>query len=263
MDLKLADKTALVTAASRGLGFATAKAFAGEGARVFLCSRSGPALLHAVERIQNETGNALVYGIVADVSLSADIEELFAQIQAVVPGIDILINNAGGPPAGAFDGVDDELWQRAFSLSLMSVVRLTRLSLPHMRQQMWGRIVNFTSSSVKQPIENLILSNTFRTGVAGLSKSLALELAKYNILVNVLGPGKISTDRVAELDKIRAVHTGESEQQVKHQSESAIPLGRYGSPEEFAAMAVFLGSAANGYITGQTVLVDGGLVRSL
>lgn len=263
MDFDLADKTVLVTAASKGLGFATAKAFAQEGARVFLCSRTEPALLQAVEEIQRDTGNALVYGLVADVSSSSDIESMFAQIHQVVPGIDVLMNNAGGPPPGDFNHVNDEQWQQAFISNLMSVVWLTRLALPYMRKQHWGRIVNFASSSVRQPIDNLILSNTLRAGVAGLSKSLALEMAKDNILVNVLAPGRISTDRVAQLDKERATHLGQDEAQVRRQSESAIPLGRYGSTKEFASMAVFLGSAANGYITGQTVLVDGGMVRSL
>ncbi len=263
MEYGLTGKTVLVTASSKGLGYASAKLFAQEGANVMLSSRSEEALEQAASQIVKETGNQNVAYCAADVSLVSDIERLFDTVESRFGGVDVLINNAGGPPAGNFDSIAEEQWAKAFELSLMSVVRCTKRVLPHMRQNQWGRIVNFASSSIKQPINNLILSNTFRTGVAGLAKSLAIELAPDNILVNTLGPGRIATQRVASLDAIQSQKTGLSIDEVRRKSEAQIPMGRYGVPDEFAQMAVFLGSSANGYITGQSILVDGGLVRSL
>ncbi|MCL6516541.1 SDR family oxidoreductase [Alicyclobacillus sp.] len=263
MDFGVQGKTVLVLASSKGLGFATAKAFAAEGANVMLTSRSEAALREAQARIQQETGNGSVRFCAADVSRAEDIERLFSETEAAFGGVDVLVNNAGGPPPGNFDTVTEEQWVAAHELTLLSVVRATRRALPHMRKNQWGRIVNFTSSSIRQPIDNLILSNTYRAGILGLSKSLAIELAPDNILVNVIGPGRIATDRVAQLDANRARQLGTSVEEVARQSMAQIPLGRYGTPEEFAALALFLGSAANGYITGQAILVDGGMVKSL
>jgi 3-oxoacyl-[acyl-carrier protein] reductase len=263
MDYGLQGKTVLVTAGSKGLGFATAKQFAAEGANVMISSRQELALQRAVEEIKEAHRGAKVHYFVADVSEAQAIESLFDAVKREFGGVDILINNAGGPPPGNFDSVTEEQWLMAHQLSLMSVIRATRQALPHMRSNQWGRIVNFTSSSVKQPIEGLILSNTYRTAVVGLGKSLALELGEDNILVNTLGPGRISTERVASLDKTRAEKLGISVNEVKSGMERQIPLGRYGTADEFAALAVFLGSPANGYITGQTILVDGGMVRSI
>lgn len=263
MDLELSGKTVLVTAASQGLGFATARAFAAEGARVMLASRSQTALEGAVARIQSEIANAEVAFTVADVTDGNAVDHLFDRVEEVFGGVDVLINNTGGPPTGTFDTVSETDWQHAFELCLLNIVRTTNRALPHMRAQQWGRIVNFASSSIKQPLDNLILSNTFRAGIVGLSKSLALELANDNILVNVLGPGRIATARVESLDKTRAEKLQTSVEEVRRLTEENIPLGRYGSPMEFAAMAVYLGSAANGYTTGQSILVDGGLVRAL
>lgn len=263
MDYGLHGKTVLVTASSKGLGFATAKGFAREGAKVMLASRTAGALQNAVEEIQRETGNPHVSYVVANVANEADLDAIFQAVNNQFGGVDVLVNNAGGPPAGNFDSVLDTQWSQAFELSLMSVVRATKRALPHMRKNQWGRILNFTSSSIKQPIENLILSNTFRTAVAGLSKSLAIELGDDNILVNTIGPGRIATDRVASLDAMKAQSLGTSMDDVKRASEAQIPLGRYGTPDEFAALAVFLGSSANGYITGQSILVDGGMVKGL
>ncbi len=177
--------------------------------------------------------------------------------------LDVLITNAGGPPAGNFDKFSDEDWQGAFELNLLSVVRLIRAALPHMREKGYGRIVNFTSSSIKQPLDNLILSNVFRTGVLGLSKSLSAELAPDGILINTLGPGRIATDRLASLDETRAENQGVPVEEVRRQSEASIPLGRYGQPDEFARVATFLASEANTYVTGQALLADGGMVRAL
>ncbi len=177
--------------------------------------------------------------------------------------VDVLVNNAGGPPAGSFVSLDDDAWQQAFELNLLSLVRCIREVLPYMRRERFGRILNFASSSFKQPLDNLLLSNTFRTGIIGLAKSLATELAADNILINTLGPGRIATDRVAFLDAMRAERQGSTPEAVKKQTESQIPLGRYGLPEEFARVAVFLASGANTYVTGQAFLVDGGLVKAI
>lgn len=263
MDFGLEGKVVLVTAGSKGLGFATAKAFTLEGANVIISSRNIDGLRAAREEILASVPHGNVSIISADVSKPTDIERLFGVIGTDHGGVDVLINNAGGPPAGNFDSMTDEHWETGFALTLQSVIRCTRAALLHMRKNKWGRIVNFASSSVKQPIDNLILSNTFRAGVAGLSKSLSVELAKDNILINVLSPGRIATERVAYLDGVRASATGQSIADVQKQSEAMIPLGRYGAPDEFANMAVFLGSSANGYMTGQSILVDGGMVKAL
>ena len=263
MLLGLEGKNVLVTAASKGLGFATAMAYAKEGANVMLSSRSEEQLITALEKIQSETNNKNVSWFVADVSDFAQIKALFEKTSETFGTVDVLINNAGGPPAGDFLSTDEEGWNLAFQLSLMSVVRACKLAIPDMIDKKWGRIVNFTSSSMKQPIENLILSNTFRTAVAGLSKSLALELGQHGILVNAIGAGRISTDRVRQLDTLKANAAGLTLEEIRHHSECQIPMQRYGTPEEFANLAVFLGSEANGYITGQLTLVDGGFVKAL
>lgn len=263
MDLGLKDKVALVSASSGGLGYATAKQFAAEGANVILCSRSEDRLRQACNTITTETGNDRVTYVAADVAKGADIDALFEHVNSRFGGIDVLITNAGGPPPGNFATVVEADWEFAFQLSLMSVVRLIHGCVGHMKEQQWGRIVNFTSSSIKQPIDNLILSNTFRTAVAGLAKSLALELASDGILVNTIGPGRISTDRVASLDQGNAKRAGVPLDEWVARSKASIPIGRYGEPHEFASLAAYLASPANGYITGQSILVDGGMVRAL
>jgi 3-oxoacyl-[acyl-carrier protein] reductase len=169
-----------------------------------------------------------------------------------------LVNNCGGPPAGPFESFEDGAWQKAFSLTLLGYVRSIRAVLPHMREAGGGRIVNFTSSSTRQAIDNLILSNTFRMGVVGLSKSLARELGPLGILVNVLGPGKIETERLLQLSEIWSQRAGKSPEAFRAESAKSIPLGRFGTPAEMARAAVFLCSPANSYISGQTLLVDGG-----
>ena len=261
MDLGLAEKRVLVTAASQGLGYATAKLFAKEGAHVIISSRNPEKLEQAAIRMREETGNSNVQPIACDVSRAADIDRLFAEIGP--DGVDILVNNAGGPRPGDFLAVDDADWQAAFELSLLSVIRVTRFAIPRMQKKQWGRILNFTSTSMKQPIENLILSNTLRTAVLGLTKSLSIELAKDNILVNAIGPGRVATQRVEQLDQARAAKTGQSIAEIQREWYDAIPLGRYGNVDEFASAAVYLASPANGYITGQALLVDGGMVRAL
>lgn len=263
MNLGIQGKTALVTAASKGLGFATAKGLAKEGANVVLASRDMAALERAKEEIHGQTQNTNVLVVPADLTKEQEIVHIFDEAGRHFGGVDILVNNAGGPRAGSFSDLTDEDWITAHELTLLSVIRAIRMALPYMQKNRWGRIVNFTSSSMKQPIDHLILSNTYRTAVTGLSKSLAIEYAKDNILINTLGPGKIATDRVKSLEVHRAEQTGLSLEEVSHEAIAQIPMGRYGTPDEFARMAIFLASEANAYLTGQSILVDGGLVRSL
>lgn len=260
MDLGLKGKTALVTAASRGLGRAIAEKLAEEGARVVMCSRSAERVQEAASEIAGKTG-AEVVGLAADVSKREDIEGVVQETVNRWEKIDILLCNAGGPPGGTLESFDDAAWQKAFETNLLSVVRLVRTALPHMPQG--GRILAIASSSVKQPIPGLILSNTMRAGVAGLMKTLAEELGPRGILVNTVCPGRIDTDRVRELDQAKAGTEGIPAENVRRSFEAAIPLGRYGRPEEFARVVAFLASEANTYVTGSTLLIDGGMVKSL
>lgn len=252
----------MVAASSRGLGRAIATALAAEGARVMISARDEAALARTAGDIHEATGAEVDY-YAADLTRVDDVRALVRRAAERFGGVDVLVSNAGGPPAGSFDTVSDEDWRGAFELNLMSVVRLVREALPHMRERGFGRIVNVASSSIKQPIEDLILSNTFRAGVAGLAKSLSFELAPEGILINTLGPGRISTERSASIDVAQAERVGVSVEEVRGGIESQIPLGRYGTPEEFARVAVFLASPANSYVTGQAFLVDGGMVRAL
>lgn len=262
MDLGLNGQVALVAASSKGLGRAVATALAAEGAKVMISGRGEPALRETAKEISEATG-AEVGHHAADLTRADDIRALVQRTAERFGGVDVLVTNAGGPPAGTFGTVGDEDWRSAFELNLMSVVRLVREALPHMRERGGGRIVNVASSSIKQPIENLILSNTFRAGIAGLAKSLSFELAPEGILVNTLGPGRISTARSASIDAARAEALGVEIEEVRGEVEARIPLGRYGTPEEFARVAVFLASPANTYVTGQALLVDGGMVKAL
>jgi 3-oxoacyl-[acyl-carrier protein] reductase len=262
MDLELTGKVALVTAASKGLGRATATQLAAEGAQVMISSRGEEQLAKTAAEIAEATGARVEY-CAADVSDAADLARLVAETEQRLGGVDVLVNNAGGPRAGGFDALDDAAWQEAFELNLLSTVRLIRGVLPHMREQGWGRIVTIASSSIKQPIPNLLLSNTYRVAILGLAKSLAVELAPDGVLINTVGPGRIATDRTAGLDATNAEKAGISIEEVRAQTEKAIPLGRYGRPEEFAKVAAFLVSGANTYLTGQHFLVDGGMVKAI
>ncbi|QHT47725.1 SDR family oxidoreductase [Bacillus sp. SB49] len=262
MDLNLEGKSVVVLAASKGLGKAVATVYAQEGAHVVISSRQEKELKRTVEGLKEATGNEHVHYHVCDVTKPEDIRSLMERTVELNGKVDVLINNAGGPPAGTFDDFHDEDWQQAFELNLLSFTRAIRAVLPSMRKEGGGRIVNIASSSIKQSLDHLILSNTFRAGIVGLSKSLSQELAPDNILINTVGPGRIATERVEQLDQKRADESGVSVEELKRKAEGAIPLQRYGTPEEFAASVAFIGSFANTYMTGQALVVDGGLVKA-
>jgi len=262
MDLGIKNRVALIMASSSGLGKSIARRFLMEGATVMMASRNEEMLNRAVQELTDDT-SVTPYYTVCDITKGKQIKNLIRSTTEKLGPISILVNNAGGPPAGTFDTFDDEAWQKAFELNLLSYIRTTREVLPFMKVQKWGRIVNSTSSSVKQVIENLILSNTLRLGVIGLTKTLSQELAPYNILINAIGPGRFDTQRIRQLDQALAVKRGVSADEISREAMNQIPLGRYGHPDEYARLAVFLCSEANSYITGQTILADGGMVKAV
>jgi len=252
----------MVAAASQGLGFAIARVLASEGAHVSIVARKRETIGAAANRIAEATG-AQVLATEGDVSGAAAIE---AWHQATVDrfgGVDILVTNSGGPPAGAASGFDDAAWQNAFDLLLMSVVRTVRAVRPSLEARGGGSILMLTSLSVKNPIANLGLSNVIRAAVAALAKTLADEFAAKEIRVNQLVPGRISTERLAHLDAVNAWRLGITVEEQRQRSLATIPMGRYGEPEEFARAAAFLVSDAASYITGATLQVDGGAIRSI
>lgn len=262
MDLGLRGKSVFVAAASKGLGLATALEYAREGAKVMIASRSMEQLADAQKEIQAATGQQ-VNMVQMDVTVPEDIVHAIQTAVAKNGGLDIVVTNTGGPHGGGFADMEDADWNQGFELTLMSTIRLIRESLPHLRSSGAGRIVNISSISIKQPIEGLILSNVFRAGVYALTKSLATELAADRILINTIAPGRIATDRILQLDGKRAQAEGIPMEQIQEEALLQIPLGRLGTPEEFGKAAVFLGSFANTYVTGQSLLVDGGMVKSL
>ncbi|MEK4030371.1 MULTISPECIES: SDR family oxidoreductase [Bacillaceae] len=261
MDGSFQGKTALVLASSQGLGKAIATKLAEEGANVMLASRNGGKLEEVKRQLQRENVSQVDYSV-CDITKPEEIKSLVNKTIEKFGTIHILVNNAGGPPAGSFVDMTDEQWQQAFELNLLSYIRTIREALPYLKKQ-GGKIINIASSSIKEPISGLVLSNTFRTGIVGLSKTLAEELAPYGILVNTVAPGRIATDRLKYLDEINAEKQGISVEQLGEQIKKRIPLGRYGKPEEFANVVAFLASDANTYMTGSSFLVDGGMIRSI
>jgi 3-oxoacyl-[acyl-carrier protein] reductase len=262
MDLGLKDKVALVAAASKGLGKAAAQELAQEGAKVAIAARHQEELEAAAEEIRRATGGE-VLAIAADVTRRADVESLVHAVEEHWGRIDILVNNAGGPRPGLFAEMTDQDWLDALQLNLLSAIRLTALVLPGMRRRRWGRIINITSVAVKQPMPNLILSNTARAGVVAMAKTLAGQVAAEGITVNNVCPGYTLTERMRNLAAAGAQAEGISPEEVIARWERTIPAGRLGRPEELAALIAFLASERAAYITGTTIQVDGGWVQSL
>jgi 3-oxoacyl-[acyl-carrier protein] reductase len=262
VDLGLKDKVAMVAGASRGLGYAVARGLAAEGVRVSIASRHDSAIAAAAGRIAGETYQDTLSSVV-DVRDAASLAAWHEQTVKKFGGVDLLFVNAGGPPAGPSLSFDDAAWQAAFETLVLSAVRMVRLTVPSMKARGGGAIVVSTSSAVKEPIANLALSNIVRASVAAMSKTLANELAADGIRVNHLLPGRIDTDRVRELDTIRGKATNASADAIREAYSKTIPLGRYGRPEEYGAAAVFLLSDAARYITGASLQVDGGMIRSV
>lgn len=262
MDLGLRDRVALVAAASKGIGFAAARELALEGARVFICSRDEKRAVEAAQKIQDETG-ATVSGIGADVTDNQAMERFVSLGRERTGHVDILVTNAGGPPAGTLDQTDLEMFRRAFELNALSAIRLAKLVLPGMQQQKWGRIINITSVSAKQPIDGLILSNTVRAGLTGWAKTVSTEVAADGVTVNNVAPGYTLTERQEELAQTRSQALGKSKEEIIASWATQSPMRRIGRPEEIAAAVAFLASERASYITGVTLQVDGGWVRSL
>jgi len=262
MEYGLTGKIALVTAASKGLGRASALGLAREGCDLTICGRDQTSVDAAAAAIRAETGRR-VLAVAADVSRAADVERVVKATLEAYGGVDILVSNTGGPPAGMFMDIGDAAWQGAFESLLMSAVRLSRAVIPSMQARGGGRIIYITSGAVKQPILNLVLSNSLRAGVTGLMKTLAAQVAKDRITVNCVAPGRIQTERVEFLDNVAAKNTGKAVEAIRAESAARIPMGRYGDAEEFGAGVVFLASAAASYVTGTTLMVDGGLINTL
>ena len=260
MDLGLKGKRALVAAASHGLGKAAAMELAREGAGVAICSRDYTAIEAAAEEIRGAT-HAEVLPVVADVTQLSDIERLVGNAMARFGGIDILVTNAGGPPATTFATTPPDAWQKAFDLTLMSAINLCRAVVPQMKQRRWGRIIFISSITVKQPAANLLLSNVIRTAISGLSKSLSNEYAADNVLVNSVLPGYTLTERMSELSETQAQARGVPKDQIIAEWVQQIPMRRLGRPEELGALIAFLASERAGYITGTAIQVDGGYVK--
>lgn len=260
IDPGLKGKSVLVFASSKGLGKASAHAYAKAGANVMLTSRSLEHVKEAAEEIGHEAQGLVAYQV-CDVSVKEDIEKAVKATAERFGGIDVLVCNAGGPPPGNFASVSEEDFEWAFQLTLMSVVRGIKAAYPYLKTAQ-GRIVIITSSSMKEPVNGLLLSNIYRMGLVGLNKSLAHEFAPDGVLINAVGPGRIDTERVRSLDDINADKQGITADEMKSQNETAIPIGRYGQPDEFGNTVLFLGSGLNTYMTGQHFLIDGGLTKA-
>jgi 3-oxoacyl-[acyl-carrier protein] reductase len=261
MDLGLRGRVALVTGASSGLGLATARALAAEGATVAMAARREEVLEREAAAIASAGGKALA--VAADVSRAAEIERLVGRVLDAHGRVDVLVANAGGPPSTTFATTSDEQYAAALELNLLSSVRLARAVVPGMRERRWGRVVFITSMAAKQPLPGLLLSNTARAGLLGFAKTLATEVARDNVLVNTVLPGHFDTDRAVELARARADREGRSVDDVMVQRRGGVPLGRTGDPTEFAAVVAFLVSERASFVTGAALQVDGGQVASL
>lgn len=262
MNLGLTGRAAAVAAASRGLGRAVARSLAAEGCDIALCGRDAARIRETAEAVARETGRRTL-PVVADVGVAEDCRRFVDEAARVFGRLDILVTNTGGPRPGGFDGVADADWDAAYRVTLANVVNLVRAAVPHMRKAGWGRIVNVTSLSAKQPIDGLVLSNAFRPAIVGLAKTLANELGRDGILVNNVCPGYTRTDRLDELAQVRARAAGTTPDAIVAGLAQAVPLGRIAEPEEFASVVCFLCSERASYVTGATIPIDGGAVRGL
>jgi 3-oxoacyl-[acyl-carrier protein] reductase len=262
MNFGLENRVAIVTAASKGLGYASALGLAQEGAKVAICARSEQDIQQAAATIRNETG-ADVLPLTADVTKKEDLARVVEATVAQFGGVHILVPNSGGPSPGTFETLDEEKWQQALDSTLFSTTRLIQYALPHLKAAGWGRIVVITSTSAKQPIAGLLLSNSVRAGIVGLLKTLSQEFAPYGITVNNVAPGSFSTARIDHILDVRSKAAGITVEEARKQMEARIPLGRLGAPQELANAVVFLASEAASYVTGQTWVVDGGQTLGL
>lgn len=262
MNSGLRDKVVIVAGASQGIGRAAAQAFAAEGAKVAICARTEKRLEEAAGAIRAATG-AEVTPLVADVSDPKAVAQMVETVVKRYGRVDVAVANAAGPPPRTFLNSSSEDWRSAFGMNFMSVVHLAREVLPHMQKNRWGRFITITSVSVRQPIPDLILSNSIRPAVVGLVKSLAVEFGKDGITVNNIAPGYTATERLAELSGVRAKAAGVSEQEIRDRWAAEVPLRRLGQPDETADAIVWLASERAGYVTGQTILVDGGIYKGL
>lgn len=262
MDLGLKNRVAIVAASSQGIGKATAEAFAAEGCRIAMCARNRETLQAVADNIQKRHKVPL-YAEPLDVTDAGAVRQFVETVAAKLGAVDICVTNAGGPPAKGFLAASIEEWKRAVELNFLSTVYFAREVIPHMQRRRWGRIITITSITTKQPVSDLVLSNAVRAAVVGLVKSLANEFGKDGILVNNVGPGYTATDRLKELAKSRSAALGKSEQEVFDSWAVDAPLKRLGEPREVAETIVWLASERASYITGQTVLVDGGIYKGL
>ncbi|MGQ9843071.1 MAG: SDR family oxidoreductase [Spirochaetota bacterium] len=262
MDLNLNNKVAVVTAASKGLGKAVAHSLSHEGATVIICSRNESSIKKAAEEISLVTQNDVI-PFVCDVTNTNDIEKLKGMVLQKFKKIDILFTNAGGPPAGFIHNFSSHDYQKALELNLLSTVNLIYAFLPVMQHQQYGKIIASTSITVKQPLDNLVLSNVSRVGVVAFIKSIANQYGKYNITANTIAPGYILTDRLKSLIELKAKQENTTYENALANFAYEIPLQRIGTPEEFAALVTFLASDKAGFINGQTLLIDGGMYKGL
>jgi len=261
MDFGIKDKVALVTAASQGIGKATAIELMKEGCKVAICSSNKENLIEAATDIKIEVGTEPFWEV-CDINKPGDIETTVTNVVKKLGGIDILVNNCGGPAPGFFDDMDDEKWSYGFQQVLMSAVRFTRLVLPFMKEKNWGRIINITSLSVKQPIDNILLSNSFRSAVTAFAKTISQQYGEFGITVNNVAPGYILTSRLYEVARKRSETEGISHEKILADMGNSNPVKEIGAPEDIGAAIAFLASNRASYITGVTLQVDGGQIKS-
>lgn len=261
MDFQIKNKNAIVCASSQGLGKAAAMELASEGVNIVISSRSEQDLLNVKEKIETST-NVKVISVVADLNKPEDIDNLYNKAHSELGPIDILVNNAGGPPPSDFESLNDEDWLKAFNLTMMSSIRLSKLVLPSMKERNWGRIINISSVSVKTPVPGLFLSNSLRMGVLGWSKALSDEVAPKGITVNSVCPGSTRTARITDILKSQSEATGKTLEEIEALAAAKIPMLRIGEPEDLAALIAFLASERASYMTGLAIQVDGGSART-